>query len=157
MFNQVSFGVTSFFKSFHTGKTDVVITSSPPILIGPFAWLIARIKHAVLVYDVRDIWPDVALEMGSFSEESFYCKAFRMIANFMYRHADIITAVSPGKVSALRAKLPEEQQKKVWLVENGLDERFLQQMEDEQVVQKYFQDSRCSIVYIGNIGLAQGL
>ena len=157
MFNQLSFGVTSFFKSFHTGKTDVVLTSSPPILIGPFAWLIARIKHAVLVYDVRDIWPDVALEMGSFSEESFYCKAFRIIANFMYCHADIITTVSPGKVSALRAKLPEEQRKKVWLVENGLDERFLQQVEDPQVVQKYFQDDRCSIVYIGNIGLAQGL
>jgi len=157
MLNQLSFGVTSFFKSIRVGKADVVITSSPPILIGPFAWMIARMKHAVLVYDVRDIWPDVALEMGSFSENSFYCKAFRVIANFMYHHADIITTVSPGKVKELCAKLPEHQQNKVWLVENGLDERFLQQTEDEQVVQKYFQKKQYTIVYIGNIGLAQGL
>lgn len=157
MLNQISFGVTSLFKSLRVGEVDVIITSSPPILIGPFAWLISRIKHAVLVYDVRDIWPDVALEMGSFSEKSFYCKAFRAIANFMYRHADIITTVSPGKVKELRAKLPEGQRDKIWLVENGLDERFLQQTEDEQVIQNYFQKKCCTIVYIGNIGLAQGL
>lgn len=157
LLNQMSFGMTSFIKSFQTGPADVVLTSSPPILIGPFAWMIARMKHALLVYDVRDIWPDVALEIGSFTENSIYCRVFRLIANFMYLHADIITTVSPGKVTALQEKFPPSQKEKIWLVENGLDEHFLQQIEDPNTIQKYNLKKYFTIVYIGNIGLAQGL
>lgn len=157
MANQLSYAITSFFKSPEAGKADVVITTSPPVLISMFGWLIAKCKGAKLVYDVRDIWPEVALEMGSFTEGSMYCKLFRFIANFMFKHADVVTTVSPGKVEKIRAKLPENEKDKVWLVENGLDENFLNQKEDRSVVETYHLNEKFTCVYIGNIGLAQGL
>ena len=157
MINQMSFAILSLLMSPKAGKTDVVITTSPPVLISIFGWMIAKLKGAKLVYDVRDIWPEVALEMGSFTENSFYCKVFRFIANFMFRNADVITAVSPGKVEKIKAKLPEGQKDKVWLVENGLDETFLKQREDTRVIETYHLKEKFSCVYIGNIGLAQGL
>ena len=58
---------------------------------------------------------------------------------------------------ALREKLPSRLRHKVWLVENGLDERFLQQKENAQVVADYHLEERFTIVYTGNMGLAQGL
>lgn len=157
MLNQLSFGVTSLLKSFSLGEADVVLISSPPALLGFFGWLIARSKGAILIYDVRDIWPDVALEMGAFSRSSLYCWIFQGTAAFMYRHADIITTVSPGKLEALREKLPPQERRKVWLVENGLDERFLQQQENPQAVADYHLEGRFTVVYTGNLGLAQGL
>lgn len=157
MANQLSFALTSFFKSFSVGKADVVITTSPPVLISMFGWLIAKCKRAKLVYDVRDIWPDVALEMGSFSESSFYCKLFRFIANFMFKHADLITAVSLGKVEKIRSKLPKEQKNKILLVSNGIDESFLEQLEDKNVIEQYHLHDKFTCVYFGNIGLAQNL
>lgn len=157
MLNQLSHSISSFLKSLTVGSCDFVITTSPPVLISMFGWLIAKSKGAKLVYDVRDIWPEVALEMGSFSEKSAYCKIFRYIANFMIRHADVVTTVSPGKVEKLRAKLPENERNKVWLVENGLDEKFLAQEEDKTVVKKYHLNEKFTCVYVGNIGLAQGL
>ena len=157
MLNQLSFGATSFLKSFGLGAFDVVLTSSPPVLAGIFGWLIAKWKRAVLVYDVRDIWPDVALEIGAFSKESAYCRFFERITAFLYRHADIITTVSPRKFVALQEKLPPRLRHKVWLVENGLDERFLEQKENAQVVADYHLEERFTIVYTGNMGLAQGL
>lgn len=155
--NQMSYAFTSFVKSPSAGKADVVITTSPPVLISVFGWLIAKCKGAKLVYDVRDIWPDVALEMGSFTESSLYCKVFRKIANFMFKHSDVITTVSPGKVEKIQAKLPKSQKNKVWLVENGLDENFLKQQEDKSVIETYRMSEKFTCVYVGNIGLAQGL
>ena len=61
MLNNLTFGITSIFSAIGAGKVDVVITTSPPPLVSIPGWIIAKCKGAKLVYDVRDIWPDVAL------------------------------------------------------------------------------------------------
>ena len=165
MLNNLTFGITSIFSAIGVGKVDVVITTSPPPLVSIPGWIIAKYKGAKLVYDVRDIWPDVALEMGSFTESSFFCKAFKKITGFMYKHADIVTTVSPGKVEKIRGHVsarPGEKSgpshtDKVWLVGNGFDESVAKSEFDQSIVDKYELDKKFTCVYIGNIGLAQGL
>ncbi len=157
MLNNLSFAVTSVFTSLRAGKADVVITTSPPPLISISGWIISKIKGAKLVYDVRDIWPDVALEMGSFSEDSFFCKVFKRITDFMYKHADMVTTVSPGKVEKIKQKLPEAMRDKVNLISNGFDLNILESDADEEIIKKYNLNQGFNCVYIGNIGLAQGL
>ncbi len=162
MLNNLSFGINSVFTAMRAGKADVVITTSPPALVSFGGWLIAKCKGAKLVYDVRDIWPDVALEMGSFTQDSFYCKVFSRITRFMYRHADWITTVSPGKVEKIRQHVlaaggKKSTPDKVKLVPNGFDERILNSAIDETLVKQYELDQKFTCVYVGNIGLAQGL
>ena len=165
MLNNVTFGISSIFSSIGIGKADVVITTSPPPLVSIPGWIIAKFKGAKLIYDVRDIWPDVALEMGSFREESFFCKVFKKITGFMYKHADVVTTVSPGKVEKIKGHvsfLPGRKSgpahtDKVWLVGNGFDESVAKSEFDQSIVEKYELDKKFTCVYIGNIGLAQGL
>ncbi len=160
LMNNLSFAFSSIFSSLRAGKADIVITTSPPLLVNISGWLIAKIKRAKLVYDVRDIWPDVALEMGSFSRNSLYCKLFTKMANFMYKHSDMITAVTPGKVEKIveyTEKLGKKSCKRVELVGNGFDEDVLNNTFDQDIVNKYNLDTVPSCVFIGNIGLAQGL
>lgn len=157
MLNNLSFAFTSVFAAMKAGRADVVITTSPPPLVSISGWLIAKMKGAMLVYDVRDIWPEVALEMNSFTEDSLFCKVFRKITDFMYRHADMVTTVSDGKIEKIRAKLPAEMRDKVQLVGNGFDESVLSQGIDGDIIDTYGLDDRFTCVYIGNIGLAQGL
>lgn len=152
--NQVGFGISSFLKSFALGKADAVITTSPPALTGPFGWMIAKCKHAKLVYDVRDIWPDVAWEMGSFEPDSLYSRIFGWIRDFMLRHSDLVTAVSSGKVDKLQAYAPDADIIKIM---NGLDEGFLENKENRKLVEEYRLGKIFTCVYIGNLGLAQGL
>lgn len=156
MINNLSFAVTSVVTSLSAGKCDVVITTSPPPLVSISGWLIAKLKRAKLVYDVRDIWPDVALEMNSFGENSFYCKIFAAIASFMYNHADMVTTVSPGKVRKIKEKLSRNKEK-VKFVGNGFDESILTSKIDTEFSKDYEFDNGFTCVYIGNIGLAQGL
>ena len=165
MLNNLSFAISSIFSALFAGKVDVVITTSPPVLVSIPGWIIAKLKHAKLVYDVRDVWPEVALEMGSFSEKSFYCKVFRIITRFMYKHADIITTVSAGKVEKIKKhviahpgrKSGPDHIDKIWLVENGFDEAIEKNDFDQAIVDKYELDKIFTCVFIGNIGLAQGL
>ena len=163
MLNNASFGLTSVFASLIAGPIDVVITTSPPVLSSIPGWVISKIKRAKLVYDVRDIWPDVAIEMGSFSEESFYAKVFGRITSFMYRHADMISTVSPGKVNKIKSHLVHQAIKnkqivdKIVLVGNGFDESVENNPIDQNVIKQFELDKKFTCIYIGNIGLAQGL
>lgn len=154
MINQLSFAFSSLFCSAKAGPADVVLTTSPPVLISMAGWLIAKMKGAKLIYDVRDIWPDVALEMGSFQPDSLYSKVFAFIRDFMLKHASLVTAVSPGKVKKLREYAPGA---KVLFVTNGLDERFLDNRFYPEIPEQYGMTEGFSCVYMGNLGWAQGL
>lgn len=153
--NNIIFGITSFFYGITKLKNiDVVITTSPPPLISIFGYLIAKIKKAKLVYDVRDIWPDVAIEMESFDEKSLYYKVFKFIANFMYKHSDYITTVTPGKVEKIKKYAGSD---KVLYIQNGFDDNLTKFSIEQEVVEKYELNKKFTIVYIGNVGLAQNL
>lgn len=154
LLNQLSFALSSVLYSGKAGKADIVLTSVPPALVGMAGWLIARLKGAKLVYDVRDIWPDVALEIGGFSEGSVFCKVFAFVRDFMLKHSDLVTTVSPGKVRKLKGYAPRAE---VCFVPNGLDERFLDNEFHPETVEKYGLDTGFNCVYIGSFGRAQGL
>ena len=153
--NNLSFALSSIRASKKIGNVDIVITTSPPPLISLAGWWIAKKKKAKLVYDVRDIWPDVALEMGSFTEKSMYYYVFKWIAQFMYKHSDLILTVSNGKVEKIRGYVKDKN--KVVLCANGLDENFLKHTVDDEVIERYNMKNHFNCVYVGNIGLAQGL
>ena len=157
LLSSLSFTITSALSAFRVGKQDLVFTSSPPPLHSLAGWMIAKLRGAKLVYDVRDIWPDVAIEMGSIPADGWMSKVFTLISTFMFRHADLITTVSPGKVENIKAKLPEKMKDKVMLVGNGFNEEVLEQQIDHELVEKYKLKDTFTCIYIGNIGIAQGL
>lgn len=136
------------------GDFDVVICTTPPLLLASSAVRIARRKRAKLVVDVRDVWPDVAYEMGSFEPGSLYGRFFERIARKAYAASDLVVSVSPGKVEKLKGRVPGG---RVVLVPNGIDETFLESDEDPILFERLRLDDGLICAYVGNIGLAQGL
>ena len=82
----------------------------------------------------------------------------------MYKHADIVTTVSPGKVKKIRryvstllgCKYSPNHMDKVWFIGNGFDENVAKSKFDQTIVDRYELDKKFTCVYIGIIGLAQG-
>lgn len=140
------------------GEFDVVICTTPPLLLLTSAIRISKMKKAKLVWDVRDVWPDVAYEMGSFSPGSPYGRFFSHVAGQGYKAADLITTVSEGKADKLRSRVLFSHRQQVALIPNGIDESFIGLSEDSSLIESLGLDGgtpKC--VYVGNIGLAQGL
>lgn len=137
------------------GAFDVVVCTTPPLLLTTSAIKIAKRKGAKLVLDVRDVWPDVAYEMGSFSPSSPYGRFFSHIAKRGFKVADMVSTVSAGKAEKLRGRVPAGTP--VELVPNGIDEAFVENEEDLAVVERFDLERGPICCYVGNIGLAQGL
>lgn len=138
------------------GGADVVVCTTPPLLLTIAARKVSRKLKAKFVLDVRDIWPDVAYEMGSFGPSSLYGRVFDWIARRAYDAACLVTTVSPTKQKRLRQKL-KASKSIVELAQNGLDLDFLKQSESIDLIEKYSLDKVRPCVYVGNLGLAQGL
>lgn len=139
------------------GRFDVVVCTSPPLMLSSAGIRIARKAEAKLVFDVRDIWPQVAYEMDSFAPGSVYGRVFSYLAQKAYRAATLVTTVTEGKAATLEQSLQGDLAAKVRIVPNGLDVGFLQNEEDMELVRTHRLDEGPVCAYVGNLGLAQGL
>lgn len=78
-----------------TIKTDIVIASSGPITTGIPGLISKYIWNRKLVFEVRDLWPDGAIELGILKNNLLKQISF-WFENLCYRSSDLIVALSPG-------------------------------------------------------------
>lgn len=134
---------------------DVVLASSPPLFVGISGWLAARRKNAKFVFDVRDIWPEVAVAMGALNN-STVIRLAEAIEQFIYRRADGITAVTDSFCEHIRETVGE--QTPMQRVMNGtMPEIFQQDERRDEVRERLGVEEKFVVTYAGNLGLAQGL
>ena len=78
-----------------SGPADVVVVSSPTFFSIGSAWLLARLKRARLVLDIRDLWPAIFTELGVLTNRPII-GALERLELAAYRAADEIVVVSDG-------------------------------------------------------------
>lgn len=134
---------------------DVVLASSPPLPVGLAGWAVSRLGGAGYVFDVRDLWPDVAVAMGQLSD-GWIARAARFLERFIYRGADGITAVTEGFCRDIRQRVGPATP--VIRISNGTDpDVFRVETPRTRLRQELALPEGFLAVYAGNIGLAQGL
>ncbi|MDP3938807.1 MAG: glycosyltransferase family 4 protein [Deltaproteobacteria bacterium] len=117
------------------GPADVVVASSPPLTIGFCGWLMALRRRVPLVFDVRDLYPDVALALGVLRPGPV-ASAFDWLARFTYEKSAAVVTATPSLTDALREKgVPAG---KLFTVPNGANtERFAPAPRDAAVRARY--------------------
>jgi glycosyltransferase involved in cell wall biosynthesis len=111
-----SFMASSFFLGLGVKGVDLVWGTSPPIFQGVTAWLLARLKRAPFLFEVRDLWPAFAIAVGVL-KNPLLIRMSCWLERFLYRRADRVMVNSPGylaHVGGLGAR-------RVDLVPNGAD------------------------------------
>lgn len=105
-----------------TGPVDVVVVSSPTFFSIFSAWALARIRRAVLVVEVRDLWPAVFVELGVLKNRSII-RILEGLELAAYRAARAVVVVTEGfRSDLIRRGVPPA---KVHTIRNGADlERF---------------------------------
>lgn len=63
-----------FFKV--EGKFDCILVTSPPLFISISAMLYSAVKKVPLVFEVRDLWPESAIDTGVVSNKIFIKAAY---------------------------------------------------------------------------------
>lgn len=137
------------------GKIDVVLATSPPLFVGLAGYLASRVKRCPFVFDVRDLWPDLAVAMGELNGES-KIRVAKALEHFIYKKADGITAVTDGFCEAIESITGPE--KRIEKIANGTLPIFLNRaVSDTNPLSKLGFDGRYVVTFAGNIGLCQGM
>jgi glycosyltransferase involved in cell wall biosynthesis len=156
LLNYLSFVVSSIITGITLRRSfDVVLISSPPLFIGVAGSILSTVFRVPFVLDLRDLWPDVAIQAGVFTENSFPVKWSRFLANFIYRSAAHLTPVTESKLERLKAIGVEKA--KLTVVTNGVDFDRLDLSKYHDWREELDISAKFVIMYTGLIGVAQGI
>lgn len=130
-----------------TTRADVVIASSGPITVG-IPGLVARyLRGRKLIFEVRDMWPEGAIQMGLITKPWAQKLAYRF-ERLCYRAASRIVALSPGMQKEILEKIGEA---KVESVPNASDNDLFSRDTSSFVLPDWAKGKRI-FLYTGNIG-----
>jgi hypothetical protein len=101
-----------------TGPADVVVVSSPTFFSIGTGWLLARLKRARLVVEVRDLWPAIFTELGVLTNRRLI-RLLERLELAAYHAADAVVVVSDGfRANLIVRGVPAQ---KVHTIRNGTD------------------------------------
>ncbi|OFX14220.1 MAG: hypothetical protein A2Z18_08050 [Armatimonadetes bacterium RBG_16_58_9] len=137
------------------GKVDVVIASSPQLLVGVAGYWISRVKRVPFVLSVRDVWPEALVAVDAKVSRRLYNLLDR-VANFLYKRADKIITVTRGAQDVIRRHGVD--QAKLELIPTGVHSDVIKPMDPPQDIRVRYGDGESVIVsYVGTHGMAQKL
>ncbi|AWT09852.1 glycosyltransferase WbuB [Stutzerimonas frequens] len=99
-------------------RGDIVFASSTPLTIALPGILASFITRRSLVFEVRDLWPEIPIAMGVL-KNSFLIACARFLEKFTYRYAAHIVALSPGMARGIESTAVSED--KITIIPNGAD------------------------------------
>jgi colanic acid biosynthesis glycosyl transferase WcaI len=134
---------------------DAVLSVSPPLTNGLSGWAIARFRRAPLVFNVQDVFPDVAIELGALKNRSLVGAA-RWAESFCYAISDAVTVLSEDLKDNLVAKGVSPA--KVHVIPNFVDVQGIRPLPKENRYRTEFAlQGKTVVMYAGNVGLSQSL
>ncbi len=140
-----------------SGRADTVVVSSPTFFSIGSAWLLARMKGARLVVEVRDLWPAIFTELGVLTNRRIISLLERLELA-AYHAADEVVVVSDGfRANLISRGVPPG---KVHTIRNGVSPaRFDPAAAPDPAVRARLgaDPGECLVLYAGTHGISQGL
>jgi len=140
-----------------SGPADVVVVSSPTFFSILSGWLLARLKRARLVVEIRDLWPAIFVELGVLTNRPVI-RLLERLELTAYAAADQVVVVSEGfRDDLLRRGVPAA---KVHTIRNGVDpSRFTPATAASPQLRARLGagPDDCLVLYAGTHGISQAL
>lgn len=151
--------------TFSRVRPDAVLAMSPPLTLGMAGRIAATARRAPLVFNIQDVFPDVAIELGLLSGERVIQGA-RALERLSYRISDAVTVLSDDLAENVRAKITRGlegdqarlQAEKVRVIPNFVDTKAIRPSARENSYrEQYDLIGKTVVMYAGNVGFSQSL
>ena len=141
-------------------RPDVVLAMSPPLPIGLAGLAVARVRRAPFVFNIQDVFPDVAIELGLLTDRRVI-KAASWAERFSYAHSDAVTVLSDDLRDNVEMKLElrhKRHRTRVEVIPNFVDTKRITPMTHDNAYRKEHDlEGKIVVMYAGNVGLSQSL
>jgi len=141
-------------------RPDIVLAMSPPLTLGAAGWAVARGRRVPFVFNIQDVFPDVAVELGLLTGKRVIAAA-SWLERMSYLHADAVTVLSEDLADNVRAKVALSGGKRagrVVVIPNFIDTEWIRPGEPDNAYRhEYGLAGKRVVMYAGNVGLSQSL
>ncbi|MBP1990294.1 glycosyltransferase family 4 protein [Paenibacillus eucommiae] len=148
----LDYNIKALFKGLKTKNLDIIFATSTPLTIGLPAVLISRFKRKKLIFEVRDVWPDVPIELGYIKNKLLinFLKSFEI---WIYNNSKQIIVLSKGMYENLISKGIRAD--KITIIEN-MSNLYL--YDEISITEKYdFLKNKFVCIHPGTMGHVNGL
>lgn len=140
-------------------RFDFIIVTSPPLFIGISGYVISLFKRIPMIFEIRDLWPESAIDTGILTNKIIIKLAY-WIEAFIYRKSRLINVLTP----AFRNILIEKKSvaaNKVLMIPNAADfslsEEVLNSFDRDTFRKEHDLENKFVITYVGAHGVANHL
>jgi glycosyltransferase involved in cell wall biosynthesis len=151
----LNFMVRATWVSIKMNKIDLVIATSTPLTIGFPALVLKKLKNTPYIFEVRDLWPEVPIQMGGL-KDSYLIKLANWFEKLIYKNASHIIALSPGMAGGVRTKNIEDS--KVSIISNmaKIDAFWSREKNFDLMEHLGLRKDSFKVIHFGALGLANG-
>jgi glycosyltransferase involved in cell wall biosynthesis len=147
--------LSSFWAGLRVPDVDLIWGTSPPLFQSCTAWALSRWKRVPWFFEVRDLWPAFAIQVGVLRNPILISLSQR-VERFLYRNADRIMVNSPGFVRHVEEV--GQPASEIVVIPNGVDpDEFLPDSSGIETRQAFGWNERFVALYAGAHGLSNDL
>jgi len=141
------------------GKFDKILVTSPPLFIGLTGYMLSRLKRIPFVFEIRDLWPESAIDTGVVTNKYVIKMAYAVEA-FIYRKAKLINVLTPAFRTTLIEKKGVRPEKIVFIpnaADFSLSDDLLTTFDVKAFRKEHGLEGKFVITYVGAHGVANHL
>lgn len=153
----VSGSIAGIFKV--KGKYDVVLVTSPPLFVGIIGYLTSKSKRIPFVFEVRDLWPESAIDTGVLKSKTLIKFAY-WFEKFIYKRAKLINVLTPAFYKVLKEEKNISPEKLIEIpnaADFALSDDLLESFDRDTFREENGLKGKFVISYVGAHGVANGL
>jgi len=146
-------------------KFDLITYSTPPITFtNVVKYLKRKNPNAISYLQLKDIFPQNAIDIGMFGESSIFNWYFRKKEKKLYRVSDFIGCMSPANVDFILKHNPEISSSQVEVAPNSIELRNRKSEPGQKHAENFYIRKKYDLpmdstifIYGGNLGKPQGI
>lgn len=140
-------------------KYDLILVTSPPLFVGITAYILSRVKRIPFVFEIRDLWPESAIDTGVVTNK-YIIKFAYWFESFIYKKARLINVLTPAFRDVLLTKKGVSANK-VIMIPNAADFSISDEISDSfdpvSFREEHGMKDHFVITYVGAHGVANHL
>lgn len=153
----IKFAKAASFKAASFKDADIIFATSTPLTIAIPAVAASKLLKVPMVFEVRDLWPEVPIALGALNK-SYEKYLAKKLEKFAYKNSKHIVALSPGMKEGIKNNGYHENQ--ITVIPNSSD-NILFEVEDSKYLEflerNNWLPSGKILIYTGTLGIVNGL
>lgn len=152
----LTFYVGATWRLLRVERHDILLALTQPPLIGLIGLLIGRLRGMRVVALVQDVYPDVAVALGTLKERSLVARFFDFLNRRTLRGMDRIIVLGECMRDRISAKIGAERSSRIDIIHNWADGQLIKPLAREAenpFTLQHNLERQFVVLFSGNFGL----